>query len=223
MSQHAGGNSDAVFSKTLQVCRIDLHIHTSRYSECAPTQDPLRIPSLLAQKNLDGGVITDHDELWRKEELDELLAEARVEGIVLYRGVEITSAFAHILAFGLEDMRDLPKGVDHARLVAVAREQGAALVWAHPYLNYRGTRSPDTCPEFHAGIHGVEITSSVIGKADTGRTRRLAKKSHWCETGGSDAHTPENVGKRFTTFPFLPANEKELARAILEKKCWVEI
>lgn len=200
---------------------VDLHMHTSRYSPCAPLLEPEMLISRLHERGLSGGVITEHDMLWSEDELQELIHSSSegVEGVRLYRGVEISADHAHILAFGLESLAETPRGCPIQRVIDVAREQGAALIWAHPYLVYRNMLSPEHFPDIRLGIHGLEVSSSMTKGDDSKRAKSLAQERGWHMTGGSDAHAPENVGIAATEFPFLPQDEKALAQAIIAGQC----
>lgn len=206
---------------------IDLHIHTARYSPCAPTHDPEQLIYTLQEKALHGAVLSDHDQLWTVQEVEELLAQSEkgaTESTRLYRGVEISTEHAHIVAIGMEDLRDTPPRVPLYRLVDVAREQGAALIWVHPYLNYRELLPPEqhtNIEKYAEGIHAVEVCSSVTRRDLSQRSQLLSEKWGWAPVGGSDAHSSEKVGVAVTAFSFLPKDEKELAKAIIDKKCSV--
>lgn len=206
---------------------VDLHIHSARYSSCAPALDPQKLVRVLHERMLCGGVLAEHDQLWQEEEVEEVLCLAKedgIEGVHLYRGVEITTEHAHIVAIGMEDLRDTPRGVRLERLIAVAREQGAALIWVHPYLNYSGLLPPeqhDNVEELAKGIHAVEVCSSVTRKEFSARARLLSEKWQWVPVGGSDAHALEIVGAAATEFPLLPKDEKALAKAIMAGQCGV--
>ncbi len=196
---------------------IDLHIHTDRYSPCAPTVDPCRIRETLDQKNFHGGVLSEHDALWSYEELATL--EKQQGGAKLYRGVEISSANGHVLAIGLENLSDLPVGVGLKRLIAIAREQQAALIWVHPYLHYRGLPFPQDDTLTTLGIHAVEVVSSVTRGQHACQAMEMAANKGWAQVGGSDAHAQETIGMAGTLFPKLPEDEKELAQLIITRQC----
>ena len=183
--------------------------------------EPELLLKTLHQRRLSGGVITDHDVLWTEEELNALIQSVAGESgdIRLYRGVEITADHAHLLAIGLETLDETPPGISIERLIDVAAEQGAALVWAHPYLAYRTMRSPELYPEIRSGIHALEVASSMTKGEDSRRGRRLARARGWFLVAGSDAHAPETIGAAVTEFPFLPRDEKALARAIIAGQC----
>ena len=102
---------------------IDLHMHTSRYSPCAPLLEPETIISRLHERGLSGGVITEHDVLWSEDELQALVhaSSEGVEGVRLYRGVEISADHAHILAFGLESLAETPRGCPIQRVIDTAQ------------------------------------------------------------------------------------------------------
>ena len=205
---------------------IDLHLHTAKYSPCAQTLDPWKLPCVLRERQLDGGTLTEHDRIWSVDEIQEIMQSDQycLDGIRLYRGVEISTEYAHIVAMGLEDLQDVPPGVSLERLITVAHEQEAALIWAHPYLGYHNLRPPEAHPniaQLAKGIHAVEVRSSVTKGESSKRAQQLAAKWGWIQVGGSDAHTLETVGTAATVLSFLPTSEKTLALAIKKGQCTV--
>lgn len=198
---------------------IDLHIHSARYSPCAPTLDPLNIAPRLAAKRLHGGVLTEHDHLWSPEELEEIQSCSGSTAIRLYGGVEISTASGHVLAIGLDDLAAVPPGVSLSRLVTVAMEQRAALIWVHPYHPYRGLSLQWHQLQPHQGVHAIEVISSITQGTDICRATALARQNRLAEVGGSDAHAPEMVGCAATRFFTLPDNEKALAAMIIQGQC----
>ena len=197
---------------------IDLHIHSSRYSPCAPTLDPLDIASQLAAKQLNGGVLTEHDQLWPPDELKKI-QHSFGSTIRLYRGAEISTASGHVVAIGLDELSAVPPGVSLSRLVAVAREHQAALIYVHPYHSYRGLtiQAHQLLP--HQGLHAIEVISSITQGADTQRAAALARQNGLAEVGGSDAHALAVVGTAATRFFSRPDDEKTLAQMIIQGQC----
>ena len=78
--------------------RIDLHVHTRRYSPCAEALDPDHLPERLESLGLDGLVITEHDHLWSTEDIEYL--NRRMRHGRIYRGVEVSSRNGHFIVIG---------------------------------------------------------------------------------------------------------------------------
>ena len=192
--------------------RVDLDVHTRRYSPCAELLDPEQLPNVMTARGLKGVVITEHDVLWPKEEIAALnrdLDESRI-----YAGVEISSCNGHFVVIGLDSLEDLRPGVSVNRILQVAGEQGAAVIWAHPQLEYRQMVDPLKSCDIPNGIDAVEVLSTTTCGDQSVAARAYARDLACGMVGGSDAHILEHVGKAFTVFDLMPANEKELAAAL---------
>ena len=109
--------------------KFDLHMHTRRYSPDSITYPFDLVQSAIAA-GLDGIVITEHDILWPEHQLDELRAAA--PGLVILAVVEITGSGGDMLCYGVQDLRELPKGIAWPQLCREVRRQGGACVAAHP-------------------------------------------------------------------------------------------
>ena len=197
--------------------RVDLHVHTRRYSPCAESLDPRQLGKTMTAYRLDGVVITEHDQLWPVEDIAALNHPLRKKRI--YRGVEISSSNGHFIVIGLNNLNGIEPGIAIDKLIAHIEPQGAAIIWAHPYLNYCSTPSPLTGYTLPDGLHAVEVASGVTtGKATTAG-RAMARLMGWSAVGGSDAHTPRQVGCAYTLLNELPENEEILAAVIRNGYC----
>lgn len=200
-------------------CRIDLHVHTCRYSPCAEGLDPEQLPRCLGRAGLQGLVLTEHDCLWPAEAIAALnrsLPWGRI-----YRGVEVSSCNGHFIVIGLERMVPFAPGISIAALLDHLRSSGAAVIWAHPYLHYGNTQAPLSADAMPYGIDALEVASSVTRGEQRRRALAEAGRRGWTAVGGSDAHTLGQVGSAYTLFAELPANEKALAAAIRQGRCRV--
>jgi predicted metal-dependent phosphoesterase TrpH len=197
--------------------RVDLHVHTRRYSPCAESLDPAHLAGAMRRSRLDGLVIAEHDHLWPAEEIERLntgLGRKRI-----YRGVEVSSRQGHFLVIGLDGMDGIKPGIGITDLIHAIDDQQAAIIWAHPFLHYDSIASPLKGTEMPEGLHAVEVASGVtLGKESTA-TRALARRMGWAAVGGSDAHAPGQVGCAYTLLASLPADEKHLAAAIRNGLC----
>ena len=201
--------------------RLDLHIHTRCYSPCAEALDPDRLPEIMRHKRLDGVVITEHDQLWPAAEIAALNRRLKLGRI--YRGVEVSSCNGHFIVIGLDDMGGIRPGIGIKDLIQAANKQNAAVIWAHPFLNYGNVPEPLSLVKMPQGIHALEAVSGVTQGENTAKALAFSLQRGWVAVGGSDAHVPGQVGCVYTRFPRLPKNEKTLAAAIRSGKCKIEV
>lgn len=201
----------------LHEIRIDLHVHTRRYSACAEGLNPDRLPERMAQAGIDGLVITEHDYLWSREDIARLnrgLNKGRI-----YRGVEVSSCNGHFVVIGLQTLSGIARGIDISSLVQLARVQEAAIIWAHPQQCYSNTAAPCTFMHLPDNIDAVEVASSITEGERSREAMAMAGRMGWAQVGGSDAHILKQVGCAVTRFESLPADESALAKAIRSGRC----
>ncbi len=197
--------------------RVDLHVHTRRYSPCAESLDPEDLVAVLSASRLDGLVITEHDHLWPAGDIAGLNRELKRKRI--YRGVEVSSDNGHFLVIGLEELDGIKPGISIEKLMPRIRFHEAAIVWAHPYLRYGSIPAPMKASAIPAGLHAVETASGVTGGKDSVAARAMARRMGWATVGGSDAHIPAQVGCAYTLLQQLPEDEMRLAAAIRSGHC----
>jgi predicted metal-dependent phosphoesterase TrpH len=197
--------------------RVDLHVHTRRYSPCAESLGPEHLAGAMHRSGLDGLVIAEHDHLWPPEEIARLNADLGDKRI--YRGVEVSSRHGHFLVIGLDAMDGIKPGIGIMDLIPAIDAQQAAIIWAHPFLHYDSIASPLEGAGMPGGLHAVEVASGVTHGKESAATRTLAKRMGWASVGGSDAHTPAQVGCAYTLLASLPVDEKQLAAAIRNGLC----
>jgi predicted metal-dependent phosphoesterase TrpH len=186
--------------------RLDLHVHTARYSGCAEYATPTEIGRRAAAAGLAGVVLADHDFLWEAEERDALAALS--PGVRLFRGIEVSTSGGHVVVVGLEDAGALPRGVDFGRAIDVAHAQGAAVILAHPYRDGDPERWP------LERVDALEVASTSFSRETAARARALCERLHKPGVAASDAHALSRIGWAWTAFPGLPSDEGELARMI---------
>jgi len=185
---------------------LDLHIHTGRYSRCAEAVDPYRIEEYALRAGLAGVVITEHDIFWQDEEI-ELLRESSSQ-IAFFRGIEVSARGCHLVVIGLSETAPLAKGMSLEEVSAIAADQGAAVILAHPYRDADPSRLPVEL------VDAVEVGSTSFTKQEAFQARRLARKAHKPTVAASDAHALSRIGWAWTRFRQMPRNEHELARMI---------
>lgn len=191
--------------------RVDLHLHTTRYSACSrlPVE---RLIEIAADVSVDAIVITEHDLLWPAQEIAEL--QQRVGATLrVFRAVEVTTDVGDILTYNLRDDRKIHKGMSFLELARWAREDEAALVLAHPGRYIREV--PADRPPAWDQISAVEAMSNNLQEPQIGNVRQAVEALRRPTVAGSDAHDAEIVGLYATEFPRMPEDEGELARMII--------
>ena len=186
--------------------KLDLHVHTGRYSQCAETVDPYRIEEHALRAGLDGVVLTDHDILWEEEEIE--LLRQRSPAIVIYRGIEVSAEGAHLVIIGLDDAGMLHRGIPVAEACAIAHQHAACVILAHPFRD----ADPAVVPVRLVDAIEVGSTSFTVEEADL--ARRLARRMGKPQVACSDAHALSRIGWGWTEFPAAPGDELELAALI---------
>ena len=179
------------------MARIDHHIHTTRHSPDSIIE-PEELIERAREAGLDGVVITEHDRIWDPDELDEL--SARADGLTVLSGAEVSTREGHFLVYGLTDLDDCAPGVALADLMRIVREQGAAIVAAHPY---RWDQDFDAIISDHGpAFDAVELASNNVLPDMRQKIDELLRRCpSMGSTGSSDAHEPATVGCYFTEFP----------------------
>jgi len=191
---------------------VDLHVHTRRYSPCAELLDPAMLISRLRNSRLSGIVLTEHDIMWSKEEIQEL--NSKLEGKKFYRGIEVSSLFGHFVVIGLDDLDGIEPGISIDGLIQSSRKNRAALILVHQHLSNYAVRSPVKPQAIPDEIDAIEVASTITFGKNQLEAERIAKSRGWKPVAGSDAHCIDSVGHACTAFPTLPSDEKALARAI---------
>jgi predicted metal-dependent phosphoesterase TrpH len=191
--------------------RIDLHVHTSRYSPCAEFLAPAEIGAYAARAGLHGVVLTDHDVLWEEEELSALRSQA--SEVELYRGIECTTNGGHLVIIGLDDAGALFRGIPFEDAVRFAHESGAAVIFAHPFRD----GDPGSLPV--ELVDAVEVASLSFSQGEADAARELALRHGKPVVAASDGHALSRIGWAWTSFARLPADERELARLIRAGEC----
>ena len=118
--------------------KVELHLHTSRYSGCA-VNSPSELMAGLVSAGYEAVFVTEHDAVWPDDELAELKAE--FPRLAIFPGVELSlgawDVFEHLLVLGTNDRRylELAGGPepDVAAILDRARAAGHMTVLAHPF------------------------------------------------------------------------------------------
>jgi len=182
-----------------------MHVHTERsYDSVNSIGD---IEGRCRESSLDGYAVCDHDTIVA-------LADVRVSSkdVVVIPGLEVTAKGAHILCLDPSEL--VPAGLSIAETVERIHGQGATAVLAHPYAIPRSYVSFKEVKV--AGFDIIEVTnaSQVPFKLVEGWNRLLAEKLGLPQTGGSDSHIPETVGRAYTVVDSASRDPEDVIDAI---------
>lgn len=118
--------------------KVELHLHTSRYSGCA-TSTPWQMLTQLVKLGYGAVCITEHDAVWSEQEVAEL--QAVYPQIKIFPGIELSlegpTGAQHLLVLGTNDRAFLAMRGDPGKLIRWAREEGCITILAHPF-RWRG-------------------------------------------------------------------------------------
>jgi DNA polymerase III alpha subunit len=158
--------------KSKKSLKIELHLHTSRYSPCA-TATPEELMERLIRTGYDAVYITEHDAVWSPWELIEL--QRKFPGIRIFGGVEISTpptgeGMQHLLVLGTSDRGYLDSSENTAEILTRARREGCLTVLAHPFRWPAAAAMleqglvPDAL-EYHTCNHGDEEAKQALAAA----------------------------------------------------------
>lgn len=196
--------------------RVDLHTHTIPASSCSRISHEAFVNHCVTH-GLGAIALTNHGDIADNLVLEPVL---RREGVTLIHGVEISTLYGDFLIYspdldylaGFRDLQGMPRQRDIP--------DTAALVWAHPVAG--GGRSGSTYFTGLAAIvepllDGVEVCN---GNWTTDRyvqtAHAIAEDCGVAETGGSDAHLPQDLGRCATDLPDPIESTADVVRAIKE-------
>ncbi|MBL8486583.1 MAG: PHP domain-containing protein [Rhodocyclaceae bacterium] len=177
---------------------IDCHCHT-RYSN-DNYLEPLDLVRRALAIGLDGVVITEHHSVVASEPVERI---GREEGLMVLRGVEISTDQGHLLAFGIEDdawnvwgrNNYIPLGPVIERINGL----GGICVPAHPFREIGLASLLEGLLDLQ-DIVAVETHNGGNLEADNVLAITAAGHMGLPGLGGSDCHKVEAVGRCATEF-----------------------
>lgn len=148
--------------------KTELHCHTNRYSTCS-VNTPEEMLTRLIESAYDAVFITEHNQVWSDEELQEL--REQFPQINIFPGVELTlynlDGFAHILVLGTNDP-DFLGIAEPADVLTLAEEQKCLTVLAHPFrfdgadwpIRENAKKLPDAIEYFSPNVDSQQAEQS---------------------------------------------------------------
>lgn len=188
---------------------IDPHVHSE---ESYDGHEPIElILDHVSEIELDGVVVTDHDEIEESIRAAELAPEYDLIGIP---GVEVSTRQGHLLAIGVEERPR--KGMSLGDTVDAVRDQDGVAIIPHPFQRSRhGVRRRHI-----DDADAIEVYNSMVFTGYRNRrARTFAQRNDFPEVGASDAHHLPFVGRAYTE---ITLTGTDLSRAEIDGEDVVE-
>lgn len=176
---------------------IDLHCHTKYSRDCY--LEPLDLIKRARQLRLDGVCITEHYSYTLSRAVTD---EGQGDGLVILRGLEISTNMGHLLAYGVKDdswntwTRD--NYLDIGEVIRNVHLGGGICVPAHPFRGW------DSLGDAIFTLDGLDALETHNGSNDFDENEKAihaASILNLPSIGGSDCHRIEQVGRACTEFP----------------------
>jgi len=176
------------------IFKIDLHVHSkfSGDNESEPEASVLH----AIQTGLKGIAFTEHYS-YDASDFAEALREKYAGKIMIFRGVEYSSAEGHCLVFGVNTDRLNTKNASMKDLIPLVNEKGGVVIPTHPY---RGANSIGEEIKSLKGLCAIEGHNGYSHHFQNTKAVRAAGELKLPFTGGSDAHAPQEAGSCYTEF-----------------------
>lgn len=176
--------------------KIDMHNH-SVYSGDS-IAEPRELIERAIEIGLDGIAFTEHHSFSASETVEGLKEHYRGR-ILVFRGAEYSAAEGHLLLFGIKDDRfnDFGLFAPVSEIIRFVREEGGVVVVPHPFRSWLQLRAD---MKDYPGVSAIEAFNGHTSPEDNERALNAAGELGLPTTGGSDAHSREEVGSCFTEF-----------------------
>lgn len=167
--------------------KAELHVHSSH----SDGRDSVRkILEEVMAKKIDVISITDHDTIQGSLEAEEIVEEEHLP-VVVIRGVEISTASGHLLAYGIK--RDIESKMSMEESCRAVKNQGGVSVLAHPFDFFR--HGSVRIGDFKV-VDAVEVFNAK--SPFNFLANKYAREHSKPGIAGSDAHTASAIGLGIT-------------------------
>jgi len=140
---------------------------------------------MCKERGLDGLAITDHN----------VLARDVPQGLLIIPGIEVSSHDGHIIGLGVSN--PITRGLPADETIQQIKTLGGISIIAHPYDLLRSAINPETLTTMPDAIEVIN-SASMLHSITWKRARKFAERKNLPQTGGSDSHIPETIGKAYT-------------------------
>lgn len=196
--------------------KLDLHVHTIYSGDSFITPEiALKYAKI---KKLDGFAITDHDTL---KAYNILIKKNHNNELIIIPGMEIKTHIGEVIGLFINEEINV-RDNSFVSIVEKIKENNGLVVIPHPFDFLRGNRlkinllSDNMIKKY---IDGIEIINSrIIFKRCINKARKFNRKYQLFETGGSDAHSNEEIGNGYTFINDVDNSLESIRKGLLANK-----
>lgn len=196
--------------------KLDLHVHTIYSGDSFITPEiALKYAKI---KKLDGFAITDHDTL---KAYNILKKKNHNNELIIIPGMEIKTHIGEVIGLFINEEINV-RDNNFVSIVEKIKENNGLVVIPHPFDFLRGNRlkinllSDNMIKKY---IDGIEIINSrIIFKRCINKARKFNRKYQLFETGGSDAHSNEEIGNGYTFINDVDNSLESIRKGLLANK-----
>lgn len=186
--------------------KVEFHCHTSASRDSLTRPDELVMAA--RQRGIGRLMVTDHNTI------KGALEARRIDPGLVVVGEEILTLDGELLAYFVKD--EIPRGLPPEDAIASLRQQGAFISVPHPFDLRRHGWALDDLIRIAPLVDAVEVFNSRSQLPVFNRQAAEFAKAHsLAVTVGSDAHTPDEIGRSNLTLPYF-SNADEL-RAVIRQ------
>jgi hypothetical protein len=174
--------------------KVELHLHTSRYSGCAHNTPAEMMQAMIAAR-YDAVFITEHDAVWSDWEIEQL--QAIFPDILIFPGVELTlreQPLVHLIVLGTTDEEYLLLRPDPAAVMEKARSEGHLTLLAHPF-RYEGAAEVLETPGEVPLPDALEYRSNNHDETMAAQSPSAGRRRGIKIVNAGDIHTVEKVNR----------------------------
>ncbi len=196
--------------------KLDLHVHTIYSGDSFITPEiALKYAKI---KKLDGFAITDHDTL---KAYNILKKKNHNNELIIIPGMEIKTHIGEVIGLFINEEINV-RDNSFVSIVEKIKENNGLVVIPHPFDFLRGNRlkinllSDNMIKKY---LDGIEIINSrIIFKRCINKARKFNRKYQLFETGGSDAHSNEEIGNGYTFINDVDNSLESIRKGLLANK-----
>ena len=167
--------------------RLDLHNHTRFSPDSRVT--PMDVVKAARKAGLDGIAITDHNAVGGIRGAEDVAGKE----FLVIPALEISTKSGHVLAYGVREV--VPRDLTVVETVRRIEAIGGVAVAAHPYRFWSGLGEAALS---EAAFAAYETSNARTLRGGNERARALALARKVGQTGGSDSHFLDEIGRAVT-------------------------
>lgn len=189
--------------------KLDLHVHSDKSFDSQ--QSLADIAAACKKRGIDGACICDHD-------VSKPGLEIR-DGVLLIPGVELSTEYGHLLGLFINSPVNPERNFEKS--VLAIHNAGGLAFFAHPYEKRKKKKAEidKLLSDVIKKIDGIETQNSrceLFVKNGNDSAKDIVKKLSATGIGGSDGHTPSEVGNSITEIEVDAASKDAITLEMLK-------